>query len=277
MDLSKVSKLISPPSEPSRFDTGLTFTDILFGLVIAEIFMRLQNWGVLPWINRWQLITATALVLGSWIGFRRSRNRTRYELKFFNLPFARFLLDQTMVLLYFRIATLTPNGAPFGVDATKLVHKTTLSLLIVFGLYLFWDLGAVWMARSGPSSTPRYPVIDDDTNKKLKSVRSNVDGWGLTISTVAAAAILVLFLAANHPSVRKPEAEEVFVFATIILLVYRWLKDVRSSYKHAADDPLVVPVVDLATNPNVDLDAHAVGRVVTMVASGKESHWKRIR
>ena len=43
-------------------------------------------------------------MLGSWIGFRRSLNRTTYEVKFFNLPLFRFLMDQLMVILYFRIA-----------------------------------------------------------------------------------------------------------------------------------------------------------------------------
>lgn len=270
MDLSK---LFSRPAEPSRFDTGLTFTDILFGLVIAEIFTRLANWGELPWINRWQLITATTLVLGSWIGFRRSRNRTRYELKFFNLPLWRFVLDQTMVLFYFRIATLTPTGRPFHVDPTKLVHKTTLALLIVFGLYVVWDLGAVWMARSSKSSQPRYPKIDEDTNKKLEGQRTKVDGWGLAISILAAAVFVGLFFIGDHPTVSAHAAERILIAATVILLAYRWAKDARSSYKYVADAPPGVPVVDLTA---VDPNAHAVGDVVGVVASGNESRWQRV-
>src|SRR5688500_15778712 len=96
--------VVSPPAEPTKRDTGLRFTDILFGFVIRELFIRLQDWGELAWFVRWQLIAATALVLGSWIGFRRSLNRSDYELKFFNLPLLRFVLDQLMVILYFRIA-----------------------------------------------------------------------------------------------------------------------------------------------------------------------------
>ena len=65
-----------PPADVSKADTGIRFTDILFGFVIKELFVRLQNWSQLDWFVRWQLIAGTALVLGSWIGFRRSLNRT---------------------------------------------------------------------------------------------------------------------------------------------------------------------------------------------------------
>jgi hypothetical protein len=57
--------VISPPAEVSKRDTGLRFTDILFGFVISQLFVRLQNWGLLDWYVRLQLITGTALVLGS--------------------------------------------------------------------------------------------------------------------------------------------------------------------------------------------------------------------
>src|SRR5438132_902411 len=105
----RLRRVVSPPAEVSKVDTGLRFTDILFGFVIRELFLRLQNWATLPWFVRWQLIAGTALVLGSWIGFRRSLNRSSYELKFFNLPLLRFVLDQLMVILYFRVAVLAPT------------------------------------------------------------------------------------------------------------------------------------------------------------------------
>ena len=38
-------KALAPPAEVSKVDTGLRFTDILFGFVIREIFLRLQNWS----------------------------------------------------------------------------------------------------------------------------------------------------------------------------------------------------------------------------------------
>ncbi|MGI8411081.1 MAG: hypothetical protein ACR2QA_00995 [Solirubrobacteraceae bacterium] len=179
-----------------------------------------------------------------------------------------------MVLFYFRIATLTPTARPFHVDPTKLVHKTTLALLIVFGLYVVWDLGGIWMAKSSASSQPRYPKIDEDTNKKLEGQRTNVDGLGLSITILAAAVLVGLFFIGDHRAVSGHAAEHIFIAATVILLAYRWLKDARSSYKYVANDLPVVPVVDLTA---VDPNAHAVGGVVAVLASGKESRWKRIK
>jgi len=60
--------------------------------------VRLSNWTQLSVAVRGHLIVGTILVLGSWIGFRRSLKRSRYQVKFFNLPFFLFLLDQLMLV-----------------------------------------------------------------------------------------------------------------------------------------------------------------------------------
>ena len=85
---------LHPIPQVGRIDTSLRYTDILFGFVIRELFLRLQNWPDLTAAVRWHLIVGTTLVLGSWIGYRRSLNRSSYEVKFFNLPLARFIVDQ---------------------------------------------------------------------------------------------------------------------------------------------------------------------------------------
>ncbi len=237
-------KFLAPPAEVSRFETGLTFTDILFGFVISQIFTRLEKWSQLPWLARWELITATALVLGSWIGFRRSRNRSRYELKFFNLPLVRFLLDQTMVILYFRIATLVPDQPHPVINPHDLVHKATLTLLIVFCLYTVWDVAGLLMAYVGRSATPKYkyPKINEDTNEMSEGVQSSPDFRGTTISLVGAVMFLLLFLVFYHGisvssinvhgvTVHTRQAEIAFIVAISLLLGYRWAKEVRTSYR----------------------------------------------
>ena len=35
----RIRVLLCPPPEPGRVDTGLRFTDILFGFVIRELFL----------------------------------------------------------------------------------------------------------------------------------------------------------------------------------------------------------------------------------------------
>ena len=227
--------MIFPPREVGKLDTGLRFTDILFGFVIREIFLRLQQWGDLPAYVRWQLIAATVLVLGSWIGFRRSLNRPGYELKFFNLPFFMFVLDQVMVITYFRVATRTPQDptadAPPSADA--LVDTTLEALLLIFGLYITWDLLAAWMAkakdRTDPARGLKYPKIDRDKKEALPGQARKPDIRGLAITVLCAALLGVLTVIASKSTIDSDSAITVFVVAAAVLLLYRWLKEAKAS------------------------------------------------
>src|SRR5882757_11487541 len=127
-----------PIPEVEKFDTSLRYTDILFGFVIRELFLRLQNWSQLNSGVRWHLIVGITLVLGSWIGFRRSLYRTTYDVKFFNLPLLRFLVDQTMLILYFRIAVLTKVNGTSLPKPSALAADTVRLVLFVFILYVIW-------------------------------------------------------------------------------------------------------------------------------------------
>src|SRR5579883_735101 len=103
--MSRLSNIVLHPSpELEEFDTGLRYTDILFGFVIRELFIRLQHVAQLDAQAQLQLVLGAILVLGSWIGYRQSLYRSKYQLRFFNLPLLRFVVDQAMLVLYFRIA-----------------------------------------------------------------------------------------------------------------------------------------------------------------------------
>jgi hypothetical protein len=215
--MSKLGKILAPPAQASEFDTGLRFTDILFGFVIRELFLRLQHWSELPGYVRWQLITAAVLVIGSWIGFRRSLNRSSYELKFFNLPLLRFGLDQTMVLLYFRIATLSPNlddKTAKVPDAATLARHTAWILLLIFVLYILWDFFGIWMGFA-----PKY------TNG------SSPDGWGFLISGLCLAVGFALWRVADSQDLSRAGAEKLLAVATALLLAYRFGKEIRTSFQ----------------------------------------------
>src|SRR5262249_2621206 len=130
---------LHPVPEVGRIDTSLRYTDILFGFVIRELFLRLQNWPNLTTAVQWHLIVGTTLVLGSWIGYRRSLNRLSYEVKFFNLPLVRFIVDQIMLVLYFRIAVLTKVDGSDLPAASVLTTDTARLVVYVFILYVVWD------------------------------------------------------------------------------------------------------------------------------------------
>jgi hypothetical protein len=172
--------------EVEKADTSLRYTDILFGFVIKELFVRLQDWALLDCAVRLHLIVGTTLVLGSWIGFRRSLNRPRYQVKFFNLPFSRFILDQLMLILYFRVAVLTPSPIAGKTlpDVNALARTTVKLVAAVYVLYLFWDLLGIWMDKSriaAPAGAlPRYPEVDNDN--QMTNHAKAVDWIGFLIT-----------------------------------------------------------------------------------------------
>jgi hypothetical protein len=215
-----------PPSQSTKdLDTGLRFTDILFGLVIAQIFIRLQNVTELQGFVRWQLITSAVIVLGSWIGYRRSLNRSRYEVQFFNLPLFRFVLDQLMVLLYFRIAILTPTDENAAVDPATLANSTLKALLLVFVLYLLWDVGGVLMARGWRGTGSKYPKAKPD--------------WpSFCITLVFLCLFGALFHICQEIAVGELQASLLFGAATALLLAYRWAKEIRATSRAEGDGKL---------------------------------------
>jgi hypothetical protein len=223
---------LHPVPEPEKADTGLRYTDILFGFVIRELFIRLQNWANLPPAVQFHLVVGLTVVLGSWIGFRRSLNRPLYQLKFFNLPLFRFLLDQGMLILYFRIAVLTPapGAGPYLISspetASSLAQDTNRLVLYVFGLYALWDLLGIWMAKTkGDDGKPRYPEVDAKTWTKTDGEQA-VNWWGMGITTICLSLSGVLWFFAPCPN-----PYQLFLSTAALLLVYRWSKEVRTSWK----------------------------------------------
>ncbi len=116
---------IFPPAKRDDDQQALVFTDILFGFVIVELFTQFNSHPERPEVW-YHLSLATALVLGSWIGFRRSRNRQKlsFQLKFFNLPLMRFLVDQVMIFFYFSSQHYAFGGSP-GLPSTTSTETNT--------------------------------------------------------------------------------------------------------------------------------------------------------
>lgn len=223
----------SPPAEIGQVDTGLRFTDVLFGFVIRDLFLRLEEWSQLDWSTRWQLIVAAVLVLGSWIGFRRSVHRPQYEVKFFNLPFFMFIADQLMIIVYFRIATITPIGGRGPTSPGALATRTLELLVVVFLLYGIWDFLGRRMAKAregpGPDYRPKYPEIDDNGEKTDQPRTPSRAGYAMTVATLTVLAALWWWCGNRNLSTI---AAGLLLFGMIvILLLYRFAKEVRTSWK----------------------------------------------
>jgi len=217
--------------EVEKADTSLRYTDILFGFVIKELFVRLQDWVQLDYAVRLHLIVGTTLVLGSWIGFRRSLNRARYQVKFFNLPLFRFILDQLMLILYFAVAVLTPTPVSGKAlpSSAELAYSTITLVLWIYVLYVFWDLLGMWMDKSriavtGDGTQPRYPEVDKENKMTVRA--KTVDWTGFLITMVSTIVMLALWSARFCFS-----PNTLFILTIVLLLVYRWAKEMRTSWK----------------------------------------------
>lgn len=228
--------VLHPPPEVSVADNGLKFTDILFGFVIREVFLRLASWrGLQPYV-RWQLILTSAVVLGSWIGFRRSRNRAHYEIKFFNLPWFRFVCDQFMLVFYFRLAILTPQTLDkLPPSAAEVVRGSLIDICLIFVLYLVWDILNVWMAISRVDSKPRYPeIVKNEMTPKARAP-------DLAGTSITAGALFLLIVLTVVPSGTQTQERPVLVvlIALFIVIGYRFAKEWKTSSRAATDSSRV--------------------------------------
>jgi hypothetical protein len=214
--MSKIFALAFRPTPAiEAADTSLRYTDILFGFVIRELFIRLAHWTQLDRVTQCHLIVGATLVLGSWIGYRRSLNRSGYQLKFFNLPLLRFLIDQTMLVLYFRMVSLTPVLNDYSTEQShsgKLTGDTTRLVMYVFILYLVWDALGFWMASAKNSDrTPLYP-------------KQSVDMPGLVITLATFIVTMICWLLTKHL-----DQCLILLGAAAVLGCYRWAKEIRTS------------------------------------------------
>lgn len=208
-----------PVPEKDKLDTSLRYTDILFGFVIKELFTRLQSWTQLDRAVKLHLIVGTTLVLGSWIGYRRSLHRSGYQVKFFNLPLFRFFVDQMMLILYFRIAVLTEVGGKGSPGAGDLARSTTRFIMYVFVLYLVWDLLGLWMSKAKTTGT-------DGKKKDSLYPDQPVSVPGILVTAVVMTLFVALWLLSDcvAPNV-------LFLTTAAFLLLYRWAKETRTSWQ----------------------------------------------
>lgn len=161
------------------------------------------------------------------LGFRRSLNRPAYEVKFFNLPLFMFILDQAMLILYFRMAVTTAEGKePLAPEALARVANDLV--VWIFVLYVAWDLLGLWMAaarvpggqRAHPK--PRYPEVNPKDNKMTHAPKAT-DWIGFAISAVTLS-LLTLFRFGSRLS-----PNELLPCIAALLLLYRWAKEIRTS------------------------------------------------
>jgi len=211
----------SGAEDEDKLATGLRFTDVLFGFVLRELVIRLVDWRVQPVWVRGHLILTAVVVLGSYVGYRNSAKRADDRVRFFNLPLARFALDQMMVFAYFRMAIATqdldlatnPAASAHWPSPASLARIETAMLGLIAGCYLLWDvLGHVMAWRTDGDGHRRYPTIAAD--------------WRRTMMTVGLLAVTVVGVVWSHLArLGSGQAVVLQAVAVAVVLAYRTAKD----------------------------------------------------
>lgn len=129
--------LLEKPEERDKSLVGITFVDVLFAIVVAQILEPVARGFALPAAGKAQLGVALVLTITSWIGYHNSWNRPRFFIRFLNWPLAQFTIDVMLVGIYWLSATWV-EGLPLETKSASALPETSF-VAISFLLYLLWD------------------------------------------------------------------------------------------------------------------------------------------
>jgi hypothetical protein len=201
------------PSRPPKIDprnTGVTFVDVLFALVVGKILDTSVK-GALPPAAIGHLLVGAVLTIASWVGYHNSVNRVQYFLRFWNLPIVMFLIDILLVYIYWLVPVTTVHYEVAGhTPQPEALRLTALVTLAAF-LYVAWDFIALRMRKSAKYA--KRPDEQDIPARRYVSI--------LLFCLTAAVLIVVCW---KHPHTNTPViAVDVILIA--LLLGYRTLKE----------------------------------------------------
>lgn len=159
------------PEYVGESHTGVTFVNVLFGIVVSVIVVGLakdisdavQDVSSLRETRLFHLGVGVVVTVGSWIGYHSSQHRPQLRIKFVNLPLWQFMLDVSMVFIYFLILQFAEqsrvSSAPILADVqqpTAFVaddaRPEAVLVAIAFLLYVLWDYVSWRIKRDGEYS-----------------------------------------------------------------------------------------------------------------------------
>jgi hypothetical protein len=189
--------------------TGELFVDILFALVVGLMLEPLRNPKEVTLEGGFHIAVAFVMTMLSWLGYHASTSRLdpairipqihRFnkwreyidpppgiENKGRNLPFLHFVLDVSMVVVYWLTAVSFDRAFPRDGEAARFwryrddpsAFHEALFVLAAFGLYVLWDGISLMAAKNEIARLARVKVADlsqEDADKhaKLKEEADN--------------------------------------------------------------------------------------------------------
>jgi hypothetical protein len=234
-----------PELDESDKRSGVTFVNILFGLVVTTAAIQFSAEFVNWWADGWNFVNkarlanlavALTLTVLSWIGYHQSQQYPPFLIKFINIPFFQFCLDVSMVIAYYAVVAVAENPdrgarAPLTPDA---LPEAGL-VFIVFVLYALWDFLGYRLFHDPEYSrrlkTPREP-------ERLGPRRWVT--FGFTVAAGIQALAIWVFRPSTGLSVIGADAAII-----AFLLLYRLLKQgFDPKVKTRAQVPMPSPVAD---------------------------------
>jgi hypothetical protein len=204
------------------------------GLQTAALFQAGHNLRFLPaWTH---LILATVVIATSWVGWTLSMapGARRDVRGIFEWEFVVLLVDVSLVILYFILVRSVDFEKGSAVPRIAPASRIALLMLIIFALYLFWDL------------ITKVFIFWKYRDKSKKELRQHYDSlWWRTsgVRMLPSTACLVLSCITIR-LVKNVDAPHMLTadFAMIaIILLFRSLKDFSSSFPKIEPDGQLSP------------------------------------
>lgn len=147
----------SPPErEPLGSGVSLSLVDILFGLVLAQVFVATANgYAEITGAGWAHLTLAGWTIVQSWVGYHNYRlSSDLWRLDFTRLPMLQFGIDIVIVAAYWAMV-ITAEGIPIspGRGSDSALHASSgrpesVLLASIFLLYFVWDSIEIVLAES---------------------------------------------------------------------------------------------------------------------------------
>jgi hypothetical protein len=191
-------------------EIGVDFIDILFGLVVTEIFTAFTNvrlHELATWAN---LVLALVVVVFSWIGYHKAKSKYSRSLSFTGASIIQFFVDIGIVAIYLALVKEMEHTRDLarGTHPVLSIRPEAVTMSVIFALYLIWDLLQVRLSAS------------DATLRSAASDHSRLSFRFLLLIGTNSAVIVALW---------KPNTNVQILIADVIFLVLCYLYRICAS------------------------------------------------
>jgi hypothetical protein len=220
-------RLHAGPAELDSDKAGVSFIDVLFGLVVAAVATvaisqattnlktAFVQSAVSSLVVYTQLAVAFVLTVTSWVGYHGSHQRSRFKLKFVNLPLLQFT-DDVLLLGLYSAAVFTVSGSGFVTSESGRAQVVVLAC--VFLGYVLWDSLSEWMRGSNLYRTVMVWRPVKSSGEPTFSYRFLITGAFFLIISISAAAVWL-----TEPVGGALVAVNIGII--VLLILYRALQD----------------------------------------------------